>query len=99
MKSQMMAEIDLLIGKNPAHAEALLEEIKKDLLEQIRPLKFDESDPKSVIHQRQESFERLCYQLRKNNINSPDTLSTYSFYKNIELLKEEVERKNRQSNG
>lgn len=91
----MMAEIDLLIGKNTAHATALLEEIKKDLIEQIRPLKFNEGDPKSVIHQRQESFERLCYHLRKNNINNPDILSTYSFYKNVEIMKDEIERKNK----
>lgn len=93
----MMAEIDLLIGKNTSHATALLEEIKKDLLEQIRPLKFNESSPQSVIHTRQESFERLCYQLRKNNIDDPDKMSTYTFYKSVDLLREEVEQKKRKN--
>lgn len=91
----MLAELDLLIGKNVTHATALLEEIKKDLLEQIRPLKFDESSPHSVIHARQESFERLCYQLRKSNIDDPDKMSTYTFYKSVDLLREEIEQKKR----
>ena len=93
----MIAEIDLLIGKNPKHAQALLEEIKADLLEQIRPLKFNENSPQSVIHTRQESFERLCYNLKKNNVANPELMSTYSFYKSVDLLREEVERKKRKT--
>jgi hypothetical protein len=93
----MIAEIDLLIGKNTEHATALLEEVRKDLLEQIRPLKFNESNPQSVIHTRQESFERLCYQLRKNNIDRPEAMSTYSFYKSVDLLREEIELKKRKN--
>tara|TARA_R110000822_G_scaffold57267_5_gene144170 strand:- start:3183 stop:3446 length:264 start_codon:yes stop_codon:yes gene_type:complete len=85
-----------LIGENVPNAKAILQEIKNDLLEQLKPHKFNENDSKSIIHKREESFERLCFQLRKNNIPSPDTLSTYSFYSSIQLIKEEVESKNRQ---
>lgn len=91
-----MAEVDLLIGENVPNAKALLQQLKEDLLEQMRPSKFNENDPKSVIHKREESFERLCFQLRKNNIPSPDTLSTYTFYSSVQLIKEEMEAKNRQ---
>jgi hypothetical protein len=34
--------------------------------------------------------------LRKNNIPSPDTLTTYTFYTSIQLIKEEMEAKNKQ---
>ena len=94
---QWLAEVDLLIGENVANAKALLEQIKEDLLEQMRPYKFNESDPTSIIHKREESFERLCYQLRKNGIQSPEALSTYSFYSTVLLIKEEVDRKTRHS--
>jgi len=92
-----MAEIDLFIGENVPNAKALLKQLKEDLLEQMRPSRFNESDQKSIIHKREESFERLCFQLRKNNIPSPENLSTYSFYSSIQLLKEEMEAKNRQA--
>ena len=82
----MCAEIDLLIGKNPEYARALLEDIKQQLLENIRPLKFNENSPDSVIHQRAESFEKLCFKLRQSGIHYPETMSTYSFYKTLELM-------------
>ena len=94
IKNQMIAEIDLLTGKNVDYAKSLLEEIKNDLLEQIRPLKFNESDTNSILHRREESFERLCFNLRKNNITDPENLSTYSFYKTVELIQEQ-NRKNK----
>jgi len=88
IKDRMCAEIDLLIGKNTEHAKALLEEIRAEILDNIRPLRFDENSPYSVIHKRAESFEKLCFRLRQNSINEPDKLSTYSFYKNIEIINE-----------
>lgn len=93
-----MAEVDVLIGENVANAKAILEQIKEDLLEQLRPSRFNESDPTSIIHKRAESFERLCYQLRKNNIQSPEELSTYTFYSSVLLIKEEVDRQTKHSN-
>jgi negative regulator of sigma E activity len=97
MKVQWMAEVDLLTGENVANAKALLEQIKEDLLEQMRPAKFNENDPKSIIHKREESFERLCFQLRKHNIQSPEKLSTYTFYSSVQLIKEEVEAQTKQA--
>lgn len=96
MKAQWSAEIDLLTGENVVNAQALLEQIKQDILEQLRPVKFNENDPKSVIHQRELSFSSLCYQLRKNNIPSPETLDTFSFYSSVQFLREEIEAKTRQ---
>jgi hypothetical protein len=88
----MCAEIDLLIGKNTEYAKALLEDIKQQLLENIRPLRFNENSTDSVIHARAESFEKLCLRLRQNNIASPENLSTYSFYKTLELLSNTKEK-------
>jgi hypothetical protein len=85
----MIAELDLLTGKNIEYAKSLLEEIRNDLLEQIRPLKFNQSDTNSILHKREESFERLCFNLRKNNIADPENLNTYSFYKTVELIQEQ----------
>jgi hypothetical protein len=96
MKARWVAEIDILTGENQINAKALLEQIRQDILEQIRPLKFNESDANSVLHQRESSFERLCFSLRKNGVSDPTTLSTYSFYSSILLLKEEAESKTRQ---
>jgi hypothetical protein len=96
MKARWIAEIDILTGENQINAKALLEQIRQDILEQIRPLKFNESDANSVLHQRESSFERLCFSLRKNNIPSPESLSTYSFYLSVLLMREEIEAKNRQ---
>lgn len=85
-----------MIGHNTAHAKSLLEQIKQDLLEQIKPHKFNEDNSQSIIFKRAESFERLCYQMRKNNIsNDPTTLNTYTFYMSVQLLTEELERNNR----
>jgi hypothetical protein len=96
MKAKWSAEIDLLIGNNISHAKSLLEQIREDLMEQIRPHKFNEDNNNSIIFKRAESFERLCYQLRKNNIsNDPSTLSTYTFYMSVQLLTEEIERTNK----
>jgi hypothetical protein len=96
MKARWIAEIDILTGDNVINAKALLEQIRQDILEQIRPLKFNESDANSVLHMRELSFERLCFSLRKNNIPSPESLSTYSFYSSVLLMREEIESKNRQ---
>ena len=96
MKARWIAEIDILTGENQVNAKALLEQIRQDILEQIRPLKFNENDANSVLHQRELSFERLCFSLRKNNIPSPESLSTYSFYSSVLLMREEIEAKNRQ---
>lgn len=82
----MCAEIDILIGKNPKYAKSLLEDIKQQLLENIRPLKFNENSPDSIIHQRAESFEKLCYKLRQSGIQNPESMGTYSFYKTLELI-------------
>jgi len=82
----MCAEIDLLIGKNTEYAKALLEDIKQQLLENIRPLKFNENSTESILHQRAESFEKLCFKLRQSGVHYPHTLSTYSFYKTLELI-------------
>lgn len=95
LKAKWIAEIDLLIGENVVYATSLLEEIRRDLLEQIRPIKLNEADPQSVIHKRAESFERLCYQMRKNNIPHPEQLSTYSFYATVQIMKTEAEQNQR----
>ena len=97
IKIQWMAEVDLLIGENVEHSKAILEQIKEDLLEQMRPYRFNEGDSSSIIHKREESFERLCYRLRKNNIQSPQDLSTYTFYSSILLIKEELDKQTRHS--
>lgn len=89
----------MLIGHKVEHAKSLLEQIKADILDQIRPNKFNESDSNSIIFKRTESFERLCYQLRKNSISlNPENLPTYTFYMSVQLLQEEVERQNKRSN-
>lgn len=89
----------MLIGHKVEHAKALLEQIKADILEQIQPQKFNEDSSNSIIFKRRESFERLCYQLRKNNIsNTPDNLSTYTFYMSVQLLQEEIEKQNKRNN-
>jgi len=67
------------------------------MLEQIRPLKFMESDYDSVLHKREESFVRLCLDMERKGINSPDSMNTYKFYKTVEILKEEVDRQLRQN--
>lgn len=86
----------MLIGHKVEHAKSLLEQIKQDILDQIRPNKFNESESTSIIFKRAESFERLCYQLRKNSISlNPDSLTTYTFYMSVQLLQEEVERQNK----
>jgi len=82
-----------MMGENVAHAKALLEQIREDILEQLRPPLLNENDPNSTLHRREESFERLCFQLRKNNIQSPESLSTYSFYLSVLMLKEENDAK------
>lgn len=92
IKAKMGAEIDLLIGKNPAHAHALLEEIQREIFENLKPLKFEESDPMSVLHTRQDAFERLCFRLRQEGIQEPTTLSTYSFYKTVELINQKAQK-------
>jgi hypothetical protein len=97
MKAQWTAEIDLLIGHNVLNAKALLEQLKQDLIEQMRPVRFNENDPNSVIHRREESFERLCFNMRKNNISHPENLSTYAFYATVQMIKEEQELKTRQN--
>jgi hypothetical protein len=86
-----------LIGENVVNAQALLEQLRADLIEQMRPLRFNENDPQSVIHKREESFERLCFNLRKNNITFPENLSTYAFYATVQMVKEEQELKSRQN--
>jgi hypothetical protein len=96
MKARWIAEIDILTGENQINAKALLEQIRQDILEQIRPLKFNESDHNSVLHQREFSFERLCFSLTKNGVPNPTNLSTYSFYSAILLMREEIEAKNKQ---
>jgi hypothetical protein len=96
MKARWIAEIDILTGDNVINARSLLEQIRQDILEQIRPLKFNESDANSVLHQRELSFERLCFSLRKNGVHDPTALSTYSFYSSVLLMREEIEAKNRQ---
>jgi hypothetical protein len=85
-KARMCAEIDILIGKNPEYAKSLLEDIRQQLLENIRPIRFNENNPESVMHQRSESFEKLCFKLRQSGIHYPESMSTYSFYKSLELL-------------
>jgi hypothetical protein len=85
-----------LINDDNVNAKALLEQIRQDILEQIRPLKFNESDANSVLYERESSFERLCFSLRKNNIPSPESLSTYSFFTSVLLMREEVQAKTRQ---
>jgi hypothetical protein len=92
IKNQWRAEIDLLIGNNVKHAKALLEQIQQDLLEQIRPHVFNEGSVESVLHKREESFVRLCLELEKKGIKSPEDLSTYKYYKAVELIKEEADR-------
>jgi hypothetical protein len=96
MKARWIAEIDILTGDNVINARSLLEQIRQDILEQIRPLKFNESDANSVLHQRELSFERLCFSLRKNGVHDPTALPTYSFYSSVLLMREEIEAKNRQ---
>ena len=85
-----------MTGENVVNAKALLEQLKYDLIEQMRPLRFNENDPNSIIHRREESFERLCFNLRKNNISHPENLSTYAFYATVQMIKEEQELKTRQ---
>ena len=100
MKAKWSAEVDLMMGEKTAHATALLKQIKEDLLEQIRPQRFNEDSSNSILFKRSESFERLCYQLRKNSVcTDPSSLTTYSFYISVQLLTDEIEKSNRKHNG
>ena len=67
------------------------------MLEQIRPSKYLETDYDSVLHKREESFVRLCLDMERKGINSPDNMNTYKFYKTVEILKEEVDRQLRKN--
>lgn len=99
IKLQWSAELDLITGQNPKHAQALLEQIQQDLLDQIRPYKFEESDIDSVIHKREESFIRLCLEMERKNIHNPESMTTLKFYKTVEILKEETDQQIRKNHG
>lgn len=87
----------MLIGNNVKYAESLLKQLRDDMLEQIRPYKYLETDHDSILHRREESFVRLCLDMERKGINSPENMNTYKFYKSVEIIKEEVDRQLRKN--
>jgi hypothetical protein len=86
-----------MLGINVEQSKAIIKECTDAMYSIIAPEIFKDGDPKDVTHLIDESFENLYFILETEsgsiNVN---TLSTYSFYKRVEIIQRRSEEQQRQ---
>jgi hypothetical protein len=87
---------DIELGINVENAQLVVKECTDEMYTIIAPDIFKDGDPKDVTHKIDDSFENLYFILETESGNiDVTTLSTYSFYKRVEIIQKRSEAQER----
>lgn len=66
----------------------IVQQVNRWLLDESRPLIFDEGDPRNELLVHQRTHARLCATLRDHGVPEPGRLTVFDFHTQIEYLRE-----------